>query len=53
MQMLSLQHKKTFLNSTPLKKNLRNSMGSIRLYKDFESHFVIIYKSFLRIRHFL
>lgn len=45
--------RKTFLNSTPLKKNLRNSMGSIGLYKDFESHFVIIYKSFLRISHFL
>lgn len=27
-------------------------MGGIRLYKDFESNFVIIYKSFLRISHF-
>lgn len=35
------------------KGNLRNSMGGIRLYKDFESNFVIIYKSFLRISHFL
>ena len=50
--LLSLQPK-THLVSTQVRKNLRNSMGSICLYEDFKSHFVIIYKSFLRISHFL
>lgn len=37
----------------PTEQNLRNSMGSIRLYKNFKGDFIIVYKSFLRISHFL